>query len=252
MRRPFIAGNWKMNLLAAEANSLADGIVKDMAKNTPQVDVALCPPATYLATLADVCRDSRVRVGAQNLHWESSGAYTGELSGQMLKDVGCFYVIIGHSERRQYFGETNESVNRKLKAALQVGLHPIVCVGETLDERQQGVTQKVIRQHVVAGYDELSKEHAEKTVIAYEPVWAIGTGMTATPDQAQETHAFIRSLLVDLFGSQTAESIRIQYGGSVKPGNVDDLMAKPDIDGALVGGASLKIDPFCRIIRFQS
>lgn len=252
MRRAIIAGNWKMNQLTSDAKQLASGIVADLQNNTPDVDVVLCPPATALAVVLDACHSSAVEVGAQNMHWEKNGAYTGEISAQMIKDMGCTYVIIGHSERRQYFGESNDTVNKKLRSALAEGLNPIVCVGEQLEERESGITEDIVRQHVVGAFQGLTKDEAIRVVIAYEPVWAIGTGKTATPAQAQEVHAFIRTVLTDLYDAELAESVRIQYGGSVKPDNVDELMGQPDIDGALVGGASLKVDSFCRIIRFKS
>ncbi len=252
MRRPIIAGNWKMYMLTAEAKALAAGIISDLTNNRPDVEVVLCPPLTATGTVLITCAGTSVGVGGQNLHWEKQGAFTGEVSAAMLKDMGCQYVIIGHSERRQYFGESNDSVNKKLKAALAEGLTPIVCVGEKLAEREGGVTEDIVREHTVGAFKDVTTESALKTVVAYEPVWAIGTGKTATPQQAQEVHAFIRKLLSELYDPATAQAIRIQYGGSVKPDNIDDLMTQPDIDGALVGGASLKIDSFMRIVRFQS
>ncbi len=212
------------------------------------LDIVVCPPFTALAYLADDLKDSNIAVGAQDIYWQEEGAFTGEVSPLMLKDAGCQYVIIGHSERRQFFGETNDGVNKKIKAALKAGLTPIVCVGENLQEREANKTFDVISGHVNNGLEGISAEDALKLVIAYEPVWAIGTGKTATPEQAQEVHAFIRGLLDKKYGKEAAGSIRIQYGGSVKPENITELMNKPDVDGALVGGASLKADSFVSIV----
>ncbi|MEW6515717.1 MAG: triose-phosphate isomerase [candidate division FCPU426 bacterium] len=251
MRIPIIAGNWKLNKIQNEAESLAKEVAAGVR---PQggVEVVLCPPYTALASVRNAIRNTPVRLGAQDMFWEASGAFTGEVSGPMLADAGCAYVIIGHSERRQYFGETNETVNRKVKAALQAGLLPIVCVGETLPEREAGKVEAVVSEHVRLGLAGLSPAEMGKIVVAYEPVWAIGTGKTATPEQAQEVHGLIRRLLTDMAGADTAQTIRIQYGGSVKPDNVKQLMAKPDIDGALVGGASLKADSFLALVNYQS
>ncbi len=252
MRKPILAGNWKMNLLAAEAKALAVGIVKNLEADPPDVDVVLCPSASGLMTVITACQGSMVKVGAQNLHWEKSGAYTGEISASMVKDMGCEYVIVGHSERRQYFGESNEIVNRKLKSALAEDLNPIVCVGENLQERESGMTENIVREHVIKAFAGLSRSEAINVVIAYEPVWAIGTGKTASPKQAQEVPAFIREIMTELYDPDLGQAIRIQYGGSVKPANIALLISQPDIDGALVGGAALNVDSFCRIIRFQS
>lgn len=248
MRKPFIAGNWKMNKAIQEAVELINGLKRNLI-DIETVDIAVCPPFTALSDAREVLMDSNIRLGAQNLYWEKEGAYTGEVSAAMLKDAGCEFVIIGHSERRKYFNETNEGVNKKIKTALSAGLTPIVCVGETLEEREQDKTHDVVKDHVTGAFAGLSNDDVLKLVIAYEPVWAIGTGKTATPEQAQEVHAYIRKLLSELYSKETAQSIRIQYGGSVKPENIKDLMAQPDIDGALVGGGSLKTDSFTEIVK---
>ncbi|GAK52666.1 triosephosphate isomerase [Candidatus Moduliflexus flocculans] len=249
MRTPIIAGNWKMFTVVEEAKALVLAL-KDLVKDVTNVEVVVCPPFISLLAVKDVLAGSRIGLGAQNVYWEKNGAFTGEISAPMLKSVGCTYVIIGHSERRTYFGETDETVNKRVFAALSEGLKPIVCVGETLEERESGQTFDVIKRQIVGGLANLSVEQMASVVIAYEPVWAIGTGKTATPAQAQEVHAFIRKLLNDIFGQTTAEATRIQYGGSVKPDNATELMSQPDIDGALVGGASLKADSFEKIIKF--
>ncbi|MCK5242725.1 triose-phosphate isomerase [bacterium] len=251
MRTPIIAGNWKLNKNRAEAQVLAQAIVAE-TQSVKDVEVVLCPVYTALETVATVIRNSNIKLGAQDMFWEASGAFTGEVSSDLLKDVGCQYVIIGHSERRQYFFETNETVNKKVKAALTAGLTPIVCVGETLPEREAGQVEAVVGNHVKNGLAGLSSEEIRKIVVAYEPVWAIGTGKTATPEQAQDVHQYIRKLLLELAGEEVGNSVRIQYGGSVKPDNVKELMAKPDIDGALVGGASLKPDSFVSLVKFNS
>ena len=247
MRRLFIAGNWKMNKDLAGALELADALKAAVNDDCP-VDVGVFPPSVYLAAVADALKGSPVIVGAQNLHPEPEGAFTAEVSGPMILDVGATHVIIGHSERRQLFGETNEGVNIKLKAALACGLKPIVCVGETLEEREAGATEDVVGAQLTAAIDGLTLEQVEGIVLAYEPVWAIGTGVTATPEQAQEVHKFIRSVLAEKTSDGVAEAVRIQYGGSVKPGNAAELMGQADIDGALVGGASLEAEPFLGII----
>jgi len=212
-------------------------------------EVAVCPSFTALAAVARVLRDTGIALGAQDVYWEDQGAFTGEISPVMLKDAGCRYVIIGHSERRQFFGETDDKVNRKVKAVLAYGLTPIMCVGETLAERDAGVTERVVRTQTVAGLADIGSEQAAGLVIAYEPVWAIGTGKTASEEDAQQMIGFIRSLVKELYGAGVAGGVRIQYGGSVKPGNAAGLMARPDIDGALVGGASLDVESFTGIIR---
>ncbi len=219
-------------------------------KEVKEVQIVLCPPFTALGSVAEAIKGSNVELGAQNCHYEDKGAFTGEIAVSFLVDAGCKYVIIGHSERRQYFAEDDALINKKIKKAQAAGLLPIFCIGETLQERQKEQTFDVLRRQVLHGLQEISLTDPERLVIAYEPVWAIGTGVTATKEQAQEAHRYIRDLLAGLWGSETAEKIRIQYGGSVKPDNVTELMAQDDIDGALVGGASLEADSFARIINF--
>jgi len=243
MRIKIVAGNWKMNKTASETAALIEGIKKETAQASAEVIV--CPPFTNLKDAAAACAGSHVKLGAQNVHWETSGAYTGEISAEMLKDVGVTHVIIGHSERRQYFGETDETVNKRTKAALAAGLVPLVCVGETLEERDSGNMDEVVIRQIKLG---LADVDVSKVVIAYEPVWAIGTGRTATPAQAQEAHALIRRTLAEIAGGSVATSVRIQYGGSMKPDNAKDLMSQPDIDGGLIGGAALKADSFAAIV----
>lgn len=247
MRRPFIAGNWKMNLNLASSVALVEGLVKATA-DCDDVDVAVCPPSVYLSAVARAAAGSKVGVGAQNMYHEADGAFTGELSGTMLKDVGCRYVILGHSERRNILGESSEDVNLKVYAALAAGLIPIVCVGELLAERKANKTMDVIRRQFDGSFSGLTADQMKQVVIAYEPVWAIGTGEVATPDQAEEVHLALRKLMEDRYNKEVAESVRIQYGGSVKPDNAAELLAQPNIDGALVGGASLKVEPFVGII----
>jgi len=244
MRRPFVAGNWKLYGTRPEAAKLASGLASSIG-GIDGIDVAVCPPYTSLETVRAAITGTKLRLGAQDCAWEKEGAYTGEVSAWMLAEAGCELVIIGHSERRQHFAETDASVNRKLKAALAAGLSPILCVGETLAERESGTTLDIVRRQLADG---LAGIGCEKLTVAYEPVWAIGTGKVATPEQAQEVHAFIRGWLKERYDA-AAEGIRIQYGGSVKPDNVSGLMAQPDIDGALVGGASLKIESFSDIVR---
>jgi triosephosphate isomerase len=248
MRKLIIAGNWKMNKTMGPALDLTVGLRRELADES-RADVVLCPPYIVLSEIAELVRESNIKLGAQDMYWEDEGAYTGEISAPMLKDIGCEYVIIGHSERRKYFNETNDTVNKKLKAALSHGITPIMCVGEQLEEREAGKTFEVVKDHVVNGLSGISKDDAVKVIIAYEPVWAIGTGKTATPDQAQEVHGFIRKELSALYDKEAAEKMRIQYGGSVKPDNAAELMGKPDVDGALVGGASLKAESFVSIIK---
>lgn len=251
-RRPIIAGNWKMNCTVQEAIQLVTALKRELY-NEEKVEVVVCPPFTALGSVAEIIEDSPIGLGAQDMFWEPKGAYTGEVSGQMLKDLGCKYVIIGHSERRRYFNETNESVNKKVKAALNIGLNPIVCVGETKEERERGITESVVSEHVLEGLKDISSDDILNCVIAYEPVWAIGTGINATPEQAQEVHSFIRNkLLTEKYGDSIANKVRIQYGGSVTPENIKSLMDEPDIDGALVGGASLKADGFVKIVKVVS
>ncbi|MBU3934164.1 MAG: triose-phosphate isomerase [Candidatus Omnitrophica bacterium] len=247
MRRPIIAGNWKMNKTVEEALELV-GRLKTRLREAGDIDIVVCPPFTALEEVAKITQDANIQLGAQDVHWEDSGAYTGEVSCSMIKELGCRYVIIGHSERRACFGETNESVNKKARAVLRHNLIPIICVGERLEQRERGETFEVIKGHIENGLKGISAEEMKKVVIAYEPVWAIGTGKTATPDEAQEAHGFIRGLLREFYDQDTAGSVRIQYGGSVKPDNISDLMAKADVDGALVGGASLKVDSFVKIV----
>ncbi len=246
MRRKLIAGNWKMNTDRASAVALAKGIVGGVDKYKA-VDLLVCPPAVYLTFVAEVVRGTSVALGAQNMYHEGNGAFTGELSAAMLKDVGCSHVILGHSERRHILGETDAAVNKKTLAALAAGLVPIVCVGELLAEREANKTAAVIRSQFEGSLAGVSAEQIEKVVIAYEPVWAIGTGKVATPQQAEEVHADLRKLLTERYNGQSAAKVRILYGGSVKASNAGELLAQPNIDGALVGGASLKADEFLGI-----
>jgi len=248
MRKPIIAGNWKLNNTNQEAIELVTLLKRDLS-DIADVDIVVCPVATALSDVHDVLNESNIFLGAQNVYWEDSGAFTGEISAPFLKDLGVQYVIIGHSERRQYFGETDETVNKRIKAALSHGLTPIVCVGEVLQEREDNKAFDVIQRQCEGAFKGLTAADMEKLVIAYEPVWAIGTGKTATPDQAQEVHQFIRGLLAKLYDDDVAQTICIQYGGSVKPENSAELMSQPDIDGALVGGASLKAESFIGIIK---
>jgi len=248
-RKPLLAGNWKMNKTVAEAVELVSGLKKNL-DGVKDREILVCPTFTCLSKVSEVIKGSNISLGGQNMHWESKGAFTGEISGKMLVDVGCKYVIIGHSERRQLFGETDETVNKKIKAAFSNGLIPVACVGETLDEREKNITFKVIDRQVKAGLAGLTPEQANTIVIAYEPVWAIGTGKTATPAQAQEVHAYIRKIYGELCGKTAGENVRILYGGSVKPDNTKELMSQPDIDGALVGGASLELDSFTKIVKY--
>ena len=248
-RTPLIAGNWKMYKTSSQAAQTAGQLV-DLTTDVEDVDIMIAPTFTCLEAVSGVVAGSRVALGAQNLYWEKEGAYTGEISADMLTAVGCRYVIIGHSERRQYFGETDETVNNRIKAALDAGLIPVMCVGETEQERDAGQTFSVLDKQVKSGLHKYVANDLETLVIAYEPVWAIGTGKTATRDQAQEAHHHIRGLLTELYGDALSASLRILYGGSVKPDNVSELMAMPDIDGALVGGASLDADSFSKIIHF--
>jgi triosephosphate isomerase len=248
MRKRIVAGNWKMNKTRAETVALIAGIKTEVA-NLAAVEVVVGVPFTDLDVAGQALKGSAVLLAAQNVHWADKGAFTGEISAAMLKELGVTYVIIGHSERRQYFGETDETVNKRTKAALAAGLKPIVCVGETLAEREAGQTTTVVERQVRAGLAGLQGADWAKLVIAYEPVWAIGTGKTATTAQAQEVHAFIRQLLGTLAGAAVAATIRIQYGGSMKPDNAKDLMSQPDIDGGLIGGASLEAKSFADIVR---
>ena len=250
MRRPIIAGNWKMNKTIDQSLDSVTKLKTEVAKIN-DVDIVVCPPFTSLFAVGKAIQGTNIFLSAQDIYWDEKGAYTGEVSPVMLTDLGCKYVIIGHSERRQFFGETNQSVNRKVKAALKFSLTPIMCVGERLEERERGVTEGVVREHITRGLEGLSREEVLKMVIAYEPLWAIGTGKTATPDQAQEVHSFIRGLLGELYDEVIASQVRIQYGGSVKPDNISDLMRQEDIDGALVGGASLDARSFAQIVKYE-
>jgi len=249
-RIPIIAGNWKMHMPLKEAKELVKGILPKCS-NKRDVEVVVGPVYTVLSAVARQLKGTGIGLAGQNMHHEPKGAYTGEISAEMLLDAGCTHVILGHSERRQYFKETDASVNKKQKAALAAGLVPIVCIGETLKQRESGDTFKVIEKQLIGSLKGTPDEDLVKTVIAYEPVWAIGTGKTATPEQAQEVHAFIRKLIAGHHNKKTAEAVRILYGGSVKPDNVKKLMGKKDIDGALVGGASLKADSFSALVNFS-
>ncbi len=249
MRRPVIAGNWKMYKTSAETRAYFTQF-KPLVANSMHCDIVICPPFTGIAVAVDAARNSNVAVGAQNLHWEKEGAFTGEVSAAMLREAGCAYVIIGHSERRQFFHETDETVARRLHAALEAGLAPIVCVGELLAEREAGKTEEVLRTQFGGAFDALTAALFSRIIIAYEPVWAIGTGKTATPEMAADAHRTLRKLAEERFSSQQAQALRILYGGSVKPDNVKGLMAQPEIDGALVGGASLKPEGFAAIVNF--
>ena len=251
MRKPFVAGNWKMNGNMKSCRQLAETLGRELP-GIAGVEACVCPPFPYLAAVVDALRGTPVSVGAQDLHWEKDGAVTGEVSAAMLCDLGCAYVIVGHSERRHGLGETDDMVRRKTAAALAAGIRPIVCVGELLDEREKGMTEQVVARHVSEALKGLTAHDVVRVTIAYEPVWAIGTGRTATPQQANDVHLFIRELVRKQFGCEAAESLRIQYGGSVKPDNAVDLMRQSDIDGALVGGASLKADSFKAIVAATS
>jgi len=249
-RKPFIAGNWKMYKTCAESVETAKKLAA-LVSGVTDVDVMIAPPFTALAQVYEAVKGSSVLLGAQNIFWEKEGAYTGEISPGMLVSAGCRYVIIGHSERRQYFGETDNTVNKKIRAALNNGIMPVVCIGETEKEREAGNTFNILDKQIKMGLEGFSPDDAGHMILAYEPVWAIGTGKTATSAQAQEVHLFLRNLIENLFGKDIAGSIRILYGGSVKPDNIGELMAMPDIDGALVGGASLDAQQFAGIINFK-
>ena len=247
-RNLIVAGNWKMNNTVAEALALVKAI-KPALPACKGVEVVICPPFTALPAVGAAIAGTAIGLGAQNMHWESSGAFTGEVSAAMLRELNCHYVIIGHSERRSLFGETDAGVNRKVKTALAGNLRPIVCVGETLAQRQAGQTETVVKTQVRDGLQGIGADDLKKIIMAYEPVWAIGTGLTATPDQAQSVHKLIRSLLANLADEKTAQLIRIQYGGSVKPANAKELFTQPDIDGGLIGGAALDATSFMAIIK---
>ncbi|HBX24137.1 MAG TPA: triose-phosphate isomerase [Desulfotomaculum sp.] len=248
MRKPIIAGNWKMYKTVAEAVNFVVAF-REKTAGLAGVEMVLCPPFTALTAVAEKLSGADIALGAQNCYWETEGAYTGEIAPGMLKEIGCRYVILGHSERRQFFGETDAKVNKKVRAALTGGLVPIVCVGELLDEREAGRTEEVVGRQVDGALAGLQASEVAGLVVAYEPVWAIGTGRTASASDAQAVNGYIRGILRRLFGDDAAEAVRIQYGGSVKPGNTAELMAQPDIDGALVGGASLDADSFAQIVR---
>jgi len=250
MRRPIIVGNWKMHKTTAEAVALVHALKASIA-SIQDVDIGVAPPFTALVAVAEALRGTAIFVAAQNMHWEPQGAFTGEISTAMLNDVGCTWVIIGHSERRQYFAESDATVNRKVTAALNAQLNPILCIGETLEQREGNATFEVLEQQLRQGLANIAADGIQRLVLAYEPIWAIGTGKTATPDQAQEVHAFTRGLLGDLYSKALADEVRIQYGGSVNAGNIQTLMTQPDVDGALVGGASLEASTFAQIASFQ-
>ena len=249
-RIPLMAGNWKMNKTVEEAVDLVKQL-KDAISGVKGVEVAVAPPFTALYAVSKELKDSTIHLAAQNMFWEEKGAFTGEVSPLMLKEMGCAYVIIGHSERRQFFGETDETVNRRMKMVIAHGMKPIFCIGETLKEREENRTFSVVERQIEGGLKDIKENEVKNMVIAYEPVWAIGTGKTATPQQAEEVHRFIRQKLGKLTSRGGAEAMRIQYGGSVTPENIKGLMDQGDIDGALVGGASLKSDSFSRIVRFR-
>lgn len=250
-RRTIMAGNWKMYKTVGESLALVHAL-KESVGGVSDREIVVCPPFTALSAVAEALRGSNIQVGAQNLYPAGEGAYTGEVSPKMLLDVGCQFVILGHSERRQYFQEGDAFVNEKLTAALDCGLRPILCVGETLEQREQGRQRSVVSAQVERDLEGVSAESVKQVAVAYEPIWAIGTGHTATPQQANEMHRAIRDVLSGLYGREVAQGTSILYGGSVKPGNVDDLMAEPDVDGTLVGGASLEAESFIRIVRFQT
>jgi len=248
MRKPIIGGNWKMNRGdPEEAEAMLSAFVP-LVEDVGDVDIVICPPYTSLVQSHELLKDSNVKLGGQNMYFEDSGAYTGEISPQFLKAVGCEYVILGHSERRNIFGESDGLVNKKLKKALSEALNPIVCIGEHLEEREAGKTKDIIQNQMQNSFKDISKEQMKKIVIAYEPIWAIGTGKTATPEQAEEVHVFIRQLLSDKYDANTSESVRIQYGGSIKPHNAEELFSQKNIDGGLVGGASLEAQSLADIV----
>ena len=248
MRKPIIAGNWKLNKLIAEAEALVDGL-KPLVADVTDVEIVVCPTYTALAAVRARIEGTNIVMGAQDVFSETSGAHTGEISPEMLVDAGCAFAIVGHSERRQYFGETNDSVNKKLRAGLDAGLRMIMCCGESLGQREGGEMETVVSSQVTEGLAGFTADDMANVVIAYEPIWAIGTGLTASPEQANEVHALIRGLLEKQFGAECAERVIIQYGGSVKPSNVEELMAQPDVDGALVGGASLTAEDFSALVK---
>ena len=251
-RKVIIAGNWKMNKTAAEGKALVDALKPLVADVCPDVaDIVVCPTFTTLAAVIDAVKGSNIKVGAQNVHWAESGAFTGEISAAMLKELGVEYVILGHSERRQYFGETDKTVNQRALAAVENGLIPIICVGEMKDEREAGYTDAIVTYQTQMALTGMTAEQVKGVVIAYEPVWAIGTGLTATDEQANETIGVIRKAVEQKFGKETADAVRIQYGGSMNPKNAHGLMAQPEIDGGLIGGASLKAEDFSKVVHFE-
>ena len=248
MRKPIIAGNWKMNKTPAEAVALVTELIP-LVKDA-KCDVVVCPPAVDLAPVSEAVKGTNIKVGAQNIHWAESGAFTGEISGAMLKELKVEYVVVGHSERRQYFGETDETVNKRVAAALAHRIRPIVCVGETLEERETGKTEEVLFRQITEGLKGFKSKDFDKIVIAYEPVWAIGTGKTATKEEADETIGYIRRTIAKKFSKNIAEKVRIQYGGSMNPKNASELMSMPEIDGGLIGGASLKAEDFAKVVKY--
>ncbi len=250
-RIPVIGGNWKMNKVVGEAVETSKKIVDLVKDVSDNAEVFIAPPFTALDAVGKVIKGSNIGLGAQDLFWEDEGAFTGEVSPSMLEDIGCSYVIAGHSERRQYFKESNDEVNKKVMAILRHNLTPVMCIGEKLEEREEGKTFDVVRDHISNGLAGISSDEVKKLAIAYEPVWAIGTGKTATPQQAEEVHSYIRYLLLDMYDSETADAVRIIYGGSVKPDNISDLMEEDNIDGGLIGGASLDPESFSKIVHFQ-
>ena len=251
MRRKIIAGNWKMNKTVPEAVEFSRELkLKTIAFN--KTDIIICPPYPALVPVYEIIKDSKVKLGAQNSHYEEKGAFTAEVSTSMIETTGCSFVIIGHSERRQYFAESNEIINKKLKKVLSTKLLPIFCIGEILEERKSGRTEQVVDTQIREGLNGISSEDMQRITIAYEPVWAIGTGETATPQQAEEVHRYIRELIGKLYNAEIAERIRIQYGGSVKPANAEELLKQENIDGALIGGASLELDTFLEIIKISN
>ncbi len=247
-RKPIIAGNWKMNMTPAEAKELISALIPLV--QDAQADVVICPPYLAIPTAAELVKGTNIALGAQNIHWAEKGAFTGEISAKMLKEVGVSYAIIGHSERRQYFGETDETVNMRTKAAIAAGITPIICVGESLEERETGKTEAIVSAQAEKALAGIEAEDVKALVIAYEPIWAIGTGKTATKEQANETIACIRETVKKLYGKETAEAVRIQYGGSMNPKNAAELMAMPEIDGGLIGGASLKAEDFSKVVKY--
>lgn len=250
-RKPLIAGNWKMHKTGTEAVSAAKAL-KELVSDVSAVETMIAPTFTALAQVSEEIASSNIAMGAQNLHWEPKGAFTGEIAADMLVDAGCSYVIIGHSERRQFFGETDQTVNQRIRAAVDAGLRPVLCIGESEAERDAGQTFSILDKQIQKGLESFVLRDLQTLVVAYEPVWAIGTGKTATKEQAQEAHAHIRSELAKMFNEEFAQQVRILYGGSVKPSNVKELMAMPDVDGALVGGASLEPETFSQLVHYQN